>query len=71
MSIAELKKEALALPENQRAQLIASLLETLPPANAEISDQEVAERDADLQSGRTAEMSEDEFIRAVERDRRK
>jgi len=71
MSIAELKKEALALPENERAQLVASLLETLPPANAEISDQEVAERDADLQSGRTTEMSEDEFIRAVERDRRK
>jgi hypothetical protein len=44
MRIMELTKEALALSENERAQLVASLLETLTPANAEISDQEVAER---------------------------
>jgi hypothetical protein len=70
MSLAEIEKHALALNENERARLAASLLETLPP-DAEISDEEVLQRDADLESGRAAEISHDEFARRVEQERRR
>ena len=69
MSIAEVEKEALALPEHERARLAVSLLETLPPPDREMSDEEVLQRDADLESGRAEEISHEEFIRRVERER--
>ena len=65
----QLQKEALALPENERARLVVSLLETLPPLDSDISDEEVLQRDADLESGRAEEISHEEFIRRVERER--
>lgn len=68
MSLAEVQKEALALSENERARLAASLLETLPP-EVEISDDEVLQRDADLDSGRAEEISHEEFVRRVEQER--
>ena len=37
MSLTEVEKEALALPENDRARLAVSLLETLPPPDAFVS----------------------------------
>ena len=71
MSLAEVEKQALALNENERARLAASLLETLPPPGAEISDEEVLQRDADLESGRAEEISHEEFVRRVEQERRR
>ena len=68
MSLAEIEKEALALSENERARLAASLLETLSPG-VEISDEEALQRDADLDSGRAEEISHEEFVRRVERER--
>jgi hypothetical protein len=70
MNLAEVQKQALALSENERAQLAASLLETLPP-EVEISDEEVLQRDADLDSGRADEISHEEFVRRVEQERRR
>jgi hypothetical protein len=69
MTIAEVEKEALALLEDERARLAVSLLETLPPPEAELSDDEVLKRDVDLESGRAEEISHQEFIRRVERER--
>jgi hypothetical protein len=69
MSLAELQKEALDLPENERALLAVSLLETLSPIEPEVSDNGVMQRDADLESGRTTEISHQEFIRRVESER--
>jgi hypothetical protein len=69
MSLAELQKEALDLPENERALLAVSLLGTLAPLEPEISDEEIMQRDADLESGRTKEISQEEFIRRVESER--
>lgn len=69
MSVAEVEKEALALPETERARLAVSLLETLSPSGTEISDEEILQRDADLESGRTEEISHAEFVRRVERER--
>jgi hypothetical protein len=70
MSLAEIEKQALALTENERVRLAAALLETLPP-EVEISDEEVLQRDADLDSGRAEEISHEEFVRRVERERRR
>ena len=68
MSLAEVEKEALALTESDRARLVAKLLETLPPG-VEISDEEVLQRDADLEGGRAEEISHQEFARRVARER--
>ena len=70
MSLAEVEKQALALNESERARLAASLLETLPP-EVELSDEEVLQRDADLDSGRAEEISHEEFVRRVEQERRR
>ena len=69
MSLAELQKEALDLPENERALLAVSLLETLSPLEPEVSDEETMQRDAELESGRAKEISHQEFIRRVESER--
>lgn len=68
MSLPEIEKEALRLTESERARLVASLLETLPP-EVELSDEEVLQRDADLDSGRAEEISHEEFVRRVEQKR--
>jgi hypothetical protein len=68
MSLAEVEKAALALDEKERAHLVALLLETLPHEE-EISDEEVLQRDADLDSARAKEISHKEFVRRVERER--
>lgn len=70
MSLAEIQEQALALPEDERARLIASLVETLPP-DVQLSDDEVLQRDADLDAGRAEEISQHEFIRRVENERRR
>ena len=69
MSLAELQKEALGLPERERALLAVSLLETLSPLDTEITDEEALQRDADLEGGRAEEISHEEFIRRVESER--
>ena len=69
MSLTEVEKEALALPENDRARLAVSLLETLPPPDAFVSDEEALQRDADLDAGRSGEISHEEFVRRIERER--
>lgn len=70
MRLAEIEKQALALSEDERASLAVSLLETLSH-DVEISDEEVMRRDADSESGRAVEISHDEFVRRVERERRR
>ena len=70
MSLAEVEKEALALNDLDRARLMAALIETLP-ADFEVSDEEVLQRDAELSSGQTEEISHDEFVKRVEAERRR
>jgi len=68
MSLAELQKEALGLPD-ERALLAASLLHTLSSPDTEISDDEVLQRDSDLAEGRVTEISHETFVRRVESER--
>jgi len=69
MSLAEVEKEALALPEAERASLAVSLLRTLSPANPGPSDEEVLQGDRGLDSGSAEEIFHEEFVRSVESER--
>ena len=70
MSLAEVEKEALALNDVDRARLMAALIETLP-VDSEVSDEEVLQRDAELSSGQAEEISQEEFVKRVEAERRR
>jgi hypothetical protein len=71
MKLAEIEQEALALPDRERASLAAKLIGTLPFPEAEVSDEEVERREKDLESGRVAAISHEEFVHRVERERRR
>lgn len=55
----------MALPESVRAGLVCRLLQTLPPSGFEVSDEEVLERDRDLETGVVEAISHEEFVRRV------
>lgn len=69
MKLAEIEKEAIALPEGQRADLVCKLLETLPPPGTDVSDEEVAGRERELESGAVEPLSHEEFVRRVQAER--
>ena len=69
MKVAEIQEKALALPERERAQLAAKLLETLGPPGADVSDEEVASREQELDTGEVQAISQEEFVRRVQQDR--
>ncbi len=69
MKVEDIEHEALALTERERVTLVTKLLDTLPPAGADISDEEVDQRERDLASGKVSSISQDEFVRRVERER--
>jgi len=69
MKFAEIEQEALALPERDRAALAAKLLGTLPPPGTDVSNEEVEKREQELESGQTAAISHEEFVRRVEEER--
>ncbi len=69
MSLIEIEREALKLPEREKADLICKLLDALPSADVDISDEEVFERERKLEAGEIEELSHDEFVRRVREDR--
>jgi putative addiction module component (TIGR02574 family) len=69
MNIAEIEHEALALTERERATLVSKLLDTLPPVGTDISDEVVQQRENDLASGKVSAISQEEFVRRVQRER--
>jgi putative addiction module component (TIGR02574 family) len=69
MKLAEIQQEALALTDDERATLAATLLDTLPPPRAHVSDEEVERRERELESGKVASISQDEFVRRVQQER--
>lgn len=72
--IEEIEKTVLALPVEQRVLLAESLLSSLPvPVDAWSEAEEIAEavrRDAEVESGKVQPLSEVEFFRRVEAERR-
>jgi putative addiction module component (TIGR02574 family) len=69
MSLAEIQREAAALPQDERVALVCSLLDTLPPPDFDVSDEEVMRRLKDLETGATEPMSHEEFVAAVQHKR--
>jgi hypothetical protein len=61
MSVEELRREAERLPEGERGQLIAELLSTLNDQDYDVSDEEVARRVAETESGEVEDISLEEL----------
>jgi hypothetical protein len=69
MKIEEMEREALALPERDRVTLLSKLLATLSPADTQVADEVVEQRERDLASGQVAAISQAEFVRRVQANR--
>lgn len=69
MSLVEIEKEALKLPDKEKADLVCKLLDALPSADIHVSDEEVLERERKLEAGEIEELSQDEFVRRVRKER--
>ncbi|MEK7950872.1 addiction module protein [Luteolibacter soli] len=69
MSLAEIEKQAAALPVEERAALASFLLHSLPEPDHDVSDEEVAERVRQVNAGEVELISFDELRRGVFADR--
>jgi hypothetical protein len=69
MKLMEIEQEALALPDRDRATLAAKLLDTLPPPGTDVSDEEVEQREREMESGQVTAISHEEFVRRVQEQR--
>ena len=69
MKLRRIEQEALGLTERERAELVLSLMSTLTAPEANISDEEVVRRDAELETGSVEPMLHEEFIRRVREER--
>lgn len=69
MKLKEIEHEVLGLSEPERAKLIASLIDTLRPPETEVSDEEVQQRDTDLERGGVQPVLHEEFVRRVQEER--
>lgn len=71
MSFADIQRAALALKENERAELAACLLESLPLPEYIVDDDEVARRESELEQSNVRAISQEEFERHVRANRRR
>jgi hypothetical protein len=69
VTLSQIQQEAVALPERQRIDLLRTFLETLPPVGTDISDEEVAKREREMESGQVQPLSHEEFVRRVQAER--
>ena len=69
MKLQEIEQEALGLTEGERAKLLLSLMRTLDAPGAEIPDEEVFRRDAELEAGNVELILHEEFVRRVQQER--
>jgi hypothetical protein len=60
-----LEKEAASLPEEDRAALVAVLLNTFDAPPYDVDDNEVVRRDEEMETGGEGGVSHEEFVRAV------
>jgi hypothetical protein len=69
MKLQDIEQEALGLSESERAELVLSLMRTLAAPGAEVTDEEVLRRDAELEAGSVEPMLHEEFVRRVREER--
>jgi hypothetical protein len=71
VDVKQIEDQAMALPAPLLAGLVGRLLQTLPPPDLEVSDEEAAQRDQELESGTVTAISHEEFVRRIEQSRGK
>ncbi len=57
-----IQKEIIVLPEEDRAALVTVLLSTLGGPSYDVSDEEVARRDEEMEAGTETGISHAEFV---------
>ncbi|HIG27332.1 MAG TPA: hypothetical protein EYQ50_05855 [Verrucomicrobiales bacterium] len=69
MTLDQLKQNALTLNENDRCELAASLLDTLHPPIGESDDEEVDQREQEMDNGTVNPITHEELIQRVKANR--
>ena len=69
MKLEEIEQEALGLTESERGELVLSLMRTLAAPGADVTDEEVFRRNAELEAGTVEPMLHEEFVRRVQKER--
>jgi hypothetical protein len=69
MKLQDIEQEALRLNESERAELVLSLMRTLAAPGADVTDEEVLRRDAELEAGSVEPMLHEQFVRRVREER--
>ena len=60
-----IEKEAVSLPEEDRAALVAVLLSSFDGPTYDVTDEEVMRRDEDMESGGVVGIRHEELVRAI------
>jgi len=71
VTLSQIQQEVIELPERERIDLVRMLLDTLPPEGTDVSDEEVATREREVESGQVEPLSHEEFVRRVQQERRR
>ena len=66
-----IQSEAVVLSQEDRAALVAVLLDSFGGPEYDVSDADVATRDEEMESGAEPGLPHDEFVRAMRRNRRR
>ncbi len=69
MKLQDIEREAHGLNEQERTTLVLSLIETLGAPDAAVSDDEVDQREAEMDSGAVEPILHEEFVRRVQEER--
>ncbi len=69
MKLQDIEQEALRLNDSERAELVLLLMRTLAAPGADVTDEEVLRRDAQLEAGGVEPMLHEEFVRRVREER--
>jgi hypothetical protein len=69
MSRSEVEHAAMQLSERDRELLVSAILKTLPAPGIDVSDEEVLQRDYELENGLVEEVSHEEMIRRIQANR--
>jgi hypothetical protein len=66
MDAKQIEDEALALPESLRAGLVCRLIQSLPPSDLEVTDEEALQRDREMETGAIEPLAHEDFVRRIE-----
>jgi hypothetical protein len=69
MKLQDIEQEALSLSDIERAELVLSLMRTLSGPVEDITDDEVFQRDKELEAGIVEPMLHEDFVIRVAKDR--